>query len=188
VSSDRASAADAVRLVHGLHDWVLGLHGAGFDADAIAQADRVAVEALQDGMPSHEAMEKGKDFYVSHLRQKVARVAVVDDESDVRVLLRMFLNEERFAVVGEAANGREAVSLVDEQRPDVIVLDLNMPMMDGAEALRLIKQRWPSVKVVVHTAFGETFRPKLEGADFEAFVEKTGSFDQLADELERICT
>ena len=186
--NEASSAAAAVRLVHALHEWVLGLEGAGFDADAIAQADRIAVEALQEGATHERALELGKDFYVANLRPHAARVAVIDDESDVRVLLRMFLNEERFAVVGEAANGREAVSLVDEQRPDVVVLDLNMPAMDGAEALRLIKQRWPDVKVVIHTAFGELFRPKLEGAEFEAFVEKSGSFDQLVGELERVCS
>ena len=186
--NEGSSAAAAVRLVHALHEWVVGLEGAGFDADSVAQADRAAVEALQDGASPEVALEMGKDFYVSHLRPGAARVAVVDDETDVRILLRMFLNEDRFAVVGEAANGREAVSLVEEQRPDVIVLDLNMPAMDGAEALRLIKDRWPGVKVVIHTAFGEMYRPKLEGSEFEGFVEKSGSFDQLVDELERVCS
>ena len=183
-----SSATDAVNLVHGLHEWVVGLEGAGFDADAVAQADRIAVDALQDGLSPEMAMEAGKDYYVSHLRPGAARVAVVDDETDVRVLLRMYLNDERFAVVGEAGNGLDAISLVGAQRPDVIVLDLNMPAMDGAEALRLIKQQWPGVKVVVHTAFGERFRPKLEGTEFEGFVEKSGSFDQLVDELERVCS
>lgn len=183
-----SSAAAAVNLVHGLHEWVVGLEGAGFDADAVAQADRVAVDTLQEGQTFDAALEAGKDYYVSHIHPGTARVAVVDDETDVRVLLRMYLNDERFSVVGEAANGREALSLVNEQRPDVVVLDLNMPAMDGAEALRLIKDRWPGVKVVVHTAFGELFRPKLEGTDFEAFVEKSGSFDQLVDELERVCS
>lgn len=185
---DGSSAASAVRVVHALHEWVVGLHGVGFDADAVAQADRIAVGALEDGRSHEDALEVGKNFYAAHLRHDAARVAVVDDETDVRVLLRMFLNEERFAVVGEAANGREALSVVDEQRPDVVILDLNMPAMDGAEALQLIKDRWPGVKVVVHTAFGEMFKPKLEGTTFEGFVEKTGSFDQLVDELERVCS
>lgn len=182
-----SSAASAVRVVHALHEWVVGLEGAGFDADAVAQADRVAVAALEEGASHDAAVEAGKDFYASHLRHDAARVAVVDDENDVRLLLRMFLNEERFAVVGEAANGKEALHIVDQQRPDVVVLDLNMPAMDGAEALRLIKERWPGVKVVVHTAFGDLFRPKLEGTTFEGFVEKSGSFEQLVSELERVC-
>jgi CheY-like chemotaxis protein len=185
--SEGSSAAAAVQLVHALHDWVVGLQGAAFDADAVARADRIAVEALQGGAVPEDALEAGKDFYVKHVRHDMARVAVVDDETDVRVLLRMFLGDERFAVVGEAANGVEALSLVEEQRPDVIVLDLNMPAMDGAQALRLIKDRWPGVKVVVHTAFGELYKPQLEGAEFEAFVEKSGSFEQLVGELERVC-
>ena len=56
-------------------------------------------------------------------------------------------------VVGEAANGQEAVGLLEERQADVVVMDARMPVMDGLEATRLIKDRWPDVKVVVLTIY-----------------------------------
>src|SRR3954451_20275578 len=67
------------------------------------------------------------------------RVVVVDDIADLRWLLRAALNTDgRFDVVGEASDGQEAVSVVKLTQPDVVVLDLRMPKMDGLEALAQI--------------------------------------------------
>jgi YesN/AraC family two-component response regulator len=65
-------------------------------------------------------------------------------------------------VVGEAANGQEAVRLLEERGADVVVMDARMPVMDGLEATRLIKDRWPEVRVVVLTmypCFGQGVSP-----------------------------
>jgi two-component system chemotaxis response regulator CheB len=62
----------------------------------------------------------------------------VDDYAAIRVLLRMAVEEAGFAVCGEAADGREAVQLAEALRPDLVTMDLAMPVLDGAEATRVI--------------------------------------------------
>lgn len=184
--SDGVSAESAVALVNQLHEWVIGLQGASFDPEIVMEADRVAIEALEAGLDRDGALDVGKTFYVSRLANGPARVLVVDDEMDVRVLLKLHISGPGISVVGEAATGADAIKVVDEQRPDIVVLDLNMPVLDGVEALKVIKQRWPDTNVVVHTAFGDMFRPRLEGLQYEGFVEKSGSFDQVTEQLEAL--
>jgi DNA-binding NarL/FixJ family response regulator len=74
-------------------------------------------------------------------------------------------------VVGEAANGQEAVGLLEERRADVVVMDARMPVMDGLEATRLIKHKWPGVKVVVLTLY-PTYRAKALAAGADAVLVK----------------
>ncbi|WP_366803780.1 response regulator transcription factor [uncultured Microbacterium sp.] len=82
------------------------------------------------------------------------RVMIVDDESLVRAALRVFLeSSEGFELVGEAENGADAITLVRETRPDVVLMDVQMPIMDGIEATgRLIKE-FPGLKIVALTTF-----------------------------------
>lgn len=184
--SDQVSAESAVALVNELHEWVIGLQGASFDPGAVMEADRAAIEAFEAGLERDKALDVGKTCYVSQLADGPSRVLVVDDESDVRVLLKLHINGPGISVVGEAATGADAIRAVDEQRPDIVVLDLNMPVLDGVEALKVIKERWPSTNVVVHTAFGEMFESRLEGLQYEGFVEKSGSFEQVTEQLEAL--
>lgn len=176
----------AAALVNALHEWVIALEGVQFDPSAVVRADAAAVETLESGAEFDDALEAGKKIYAAELPGDRMRVAVVDDESDVRVLLKLSVDAERFDVVAEAGTGLEAIKVVDEQRPDAVILDLNMPVLDGVEALKVIKQRWPGTNVIVHTAFGDIFKTKLEGLDFEGFVEKDGTFDQIARQLEAL--
>ena len=77
------------------------------------------------------------------------RVLVVDDSSEVRALYRRIVQEDdEVVLVGEARNGREAVDMVDETDPDVVVMDVNMPVLDGVDATRLIKERRPDICVL----------------------------------------
>ena len=89
------------------------------------------------------------------------RVLIVDDHPFVRRGLREFLDgEPRIDVAGEAADGAEAIAFIDQtgndQRPDVVLMDLMMPGIDGVEATRTIAARHPDVKVVILTSFGST--------------------------------
>jgi NarL family two-component system response regulator LiaR len=80
-------------------------------------------------------------------------VAVVDDHPVVRQGLRSFLEARGFDVVGEAASGEEAVRLVAERRPDVLLTDLVMPGVDGVEAIRRIRAAGHDVGIIVLTSF-----------------------------------
>ena len=78
-------------------------------------------------------------------------VFIVDDHSFFRAGLRKVLTEHGFPVVGEAADGQAALALVERRKPDLVVMDLSMPGMSGAEATREITERFPSTAVLVVT-------------------------------------
>jgi DNA-binding NarL/FixJ family response regulator len=84
------------------------------------------------------------------------KVAIADDHSLVRQGLRRYLDTaEDLEVVGEAANGEEAISLIDKTSPDIVLLDIRMPEMDGLEAARKIRERFPGVGVIMLTAYDD---------------------------------
>src|SRR4051794_149127 len=84
------------------------------------------------------------------------RVLLVDDHAVVREGLRSYLElDETLDIVGEASNGKEALRRARELRPDVILMDLVMPEMDGVEATRSIREQVPGAKVIVLTSFIE---------------------------------
>lgn len=83
------------------------------------------------------------------------KVLVVDDHSVVRRGIRSFLDTvDDIQVVGEAANGEEAVDAFEELSPDVILMDLVMPVLNGTEAIRRIRKRKPDARILVLTSFG----------------------------------
>ncbi len=91
----------------------------------------------------------------SSFEQKI-RVLLVDDHAVVRQGLRLFIEmQPDMQVVGEGANGLDAVRLALELDPDVILLDLMMPQMDGVEATQKILAQAPQVRVLILTSFGE---------------------------------
>ncbi len=84
------------------------------------------------------------------------KILIVDDHSVVRSGLGAFLQVfDDFELVGEASNGREAVSECELKLPDVILMDLVMPEMDGAQATQVIRERFPNTQVIVLTSFKE---------------------------------
>lgn len=115
----------------------------------------------------------------------MVRILLVDDAPDVRALVRTKLRlSRRFEVVAEAANGREALSLTAEHAPDLVLLDVSMPDMDGLEALRRIRETAPEVTVVMFSGFEEhglAERARQLGA--ADFVEKSMPVERLAERL-----
>ena len=88
------------------------------------------------------------------MKQKI-RILIADDHAVVRLgLASLFSTQTDMEVVAKAKNGEEAVGLAVKTRPDVIVMDLVMPHMDGAEAMAKIKELVPSAKVIMLTSFG----------------------------------
>jgi DNA-binding NarL/FixJ family response regulator len=90
-------------------------------------------------------------------------------------------------VVGEAADGEEAVAAVQRLRPDLVVLDVRMPRLDGIAATALIKARWPSVRVVAHSLAVER-RADAIAAGADAFVPKGAPTDELLAALRPVWT
>ena len=87
-------------------------------------------------------------------RTKKTKILVCDDTKDIRILLNTeFSLHEDLEIVGEAENGREAIVLADRHHPDVIVLDLAMPEMDGLEALPEIRKVSPESQVIVLSSY-----------------------------------
>lgn len=84
----------------------------------------------------------------------VIRVVIADDARDIRMLVRLELQRDaRFDVVGEAADGIEALAVVDDTTPDALLLDLGMPNMDGLEVLEHLHERAAPPPVVVFSGF-----------------------------------
>lgn len=85
------------------------------------------------------------------------RAIIVDDEADVREGLQLLVNwqERGFRIVGEAANGAEALAYMPIWRPDFVITDIRMPVLDGLEYIRKVRRQFPEIAVVVMSAYGE---------------------------------
>jgi DNA-binding NarL/FixJ family response regulator len=116
---------------------------------------------------------------------KKIRLMLVDDQSLFREALRTLLSlQEGFEIVGEAENGERAVALAKIHRPDVILMDLRMPVLNGVEATRRIMATLPSARVVVLTTFEEDeeiFEAMRAGA--LGFLLKACSADKLCESI-----
>ena len=111
-----------------------------------------------------------------------AGLVLADDSTEVRLALRAFLETlSGIDVVGEAADGAEAIRVVTEHRPDGLLLDLAMPVLDGLQALQRIRRVSPNTKVIVLSGYGrEQVAEQALELGAVAFVEKGGSLRELA--------
>lgn len=113
------------------------------------------------------------------------RVVVADDARDLRLVVRLALEQDgRFEVVGEAADGNEVVDVCERERPDVVLLDLVMPRVDGWTALERLREACPEASVVVMSTIDEAVaadRALASGA--AAYVQKSVSLVDLTETL-----
>lgn len=109
------------------------------------------------------------------------RVLIVDDAEDLRSLLRMRMEmTDHLEVVGEAGDGVAAVEQARLLQPDLVMLDLAMPRMDGLEALPLIREAVPDVRVIVLSGFNEsTMAANAKRAGADHYFVKGGSLRDL---------
>src|ERR1700694_5565362 len=110
------------------------------------------------------------------------RVAIVDDHAMIRSGLAAFLSvDDDFELVGEADDGVRALRLCSEVRPDVVLMDLLMPGMDGVEATRAIKAQFPEIHVIALTSFPEDrLVQDVLQAGALSYLLKNVSADELA--------
>lgn len=133
--------------------------------------------------------EKGSPADMPHLSQGNSasriRVLIVDDHPVVRTGLRLFLLAfQDLQLVGEAANGEQALRLCEQLQPDVVLMDLVMLHMDGLSATQAIRQRWPHIQVIALTSFGaEELGQAALKAGVTGYLLKNVSADDLAEAI-----
>ncbi len=163
-----------------MDDLLEPLHGEGFQPGDLVRTAPAVIggEPSENTAPLEEKIVENR----SH------RVLVVDDAEDLRMLLRARMETRTgLTVVGEAADGLSAVELASELQPDLVMLDLAMPRMDGLEALPLIRAAVPGVRVIVLSGFNQnTLAEKAIAAGADRYVVKGGSMRQLLELVETV--
>jgi two-component system chemotaxis response regulator CheY len=109
-----------------------------------------------------------------------SKILVIDDGDSVRDIIRIFLERDGFEVCGEAADGVEAIEQAKKLKPDLIVLDLAMPRMNGVEAASILSKTMPTVPIILLTLYQNLLGPSLASAiGVKAVVDKTDGMDKL---------
>lgn len=109
------------------------------------------------------------------------RVLITDDDPLVRVALSHFVSRDPdITVIGEAESGAEALEMVEALQPDIVMMDVQMPIMGGIEATEILTQRWPEIRVLAVTTLDtrETVLPML-GAGATGYMLKDSSADEI---------
>ena len=112
------------------------------------------------------------------------KILLVDDETDFLEPLAFWLESKDYSVK-TATNGKEAIKLVDEDTPDIIFLDINMPVMDGIETLENIRKKHQALPIVMITAELEKL-PVLQDMNISGFFPKGGTLEQLQQLLDPV--
>jgi len=108
------------------------------------------------------------------------RILVIDDGDSVRDIIRIFLERNGFEVCGEGGDGIQAIEMAKKLKPDLIVLDLAMPRMNGAEAASVLSQTMPDVPIVLLTLYQNVLGTALASAvGVKAVLDKTDGMDKL---------
>jgi DNA-binding NarL/FixJ family response regulator len=113
-------------------------------------------------------------------------VVLVDDSEDLLFLVRGALERSgRFRIVAEAADGEQGVAAVGASRPDLVLLDIAMPVMDGLQALPLIREACPTAIVVMLSAFGDSsgMPQRAMGMGANGYIHKDGRIQALPEQL-----
>jgi CheY-like chemotaxis protein len=132
--------------------------------------------------PHPRAWARALTFLTSPQHPPV-RVLVVEDENNMATVVQtMLASDERIEIVGRAHDGREALSMAASLDPDVILMDLEMPLMDGVEATRRLRESASTVCIIVHTNVEDVSRLRdAEDAGADAFVTKVPTAEKLAE-------
>lgn len=116
------------------------------------------------------------------------KVLIVDDQNLIREGLTMMLNlYDNISIAGEATNGKDAIEVLGRQEVDLILMDIRMPIMDGVEATKIIKEKYPEVKVLILTTFNEDeyiFEGLKNGAD--GYLLKDISSEELVKAIQTV--
>lgn len=116
------------------------------------------------------------------------KVMIVDDQGLIRDGLKMILSlSDDIEVIGEAVNGQEAINILSSMEPDIILMDIRMPIMSGVEATIIIKEKFPEVKILILTTFNEDeyiFEGLKNGAD--GYILKDVKSDEIIKAIKEV--
>lgn len=117
----------------------------------------------------------------------MASILIVDDSRTSRKILRTILEEAGHTIVGEAVNGDDGFKKCKELKPELVTLDITMPVLDGIEALQIIKTRYPEIKVIMVTAAGQNSK-MVEAVKYGAddFIAKPFEAEQILAAIKKI--
>jgi len=115
-------------------------------------------------------------------------VILADDQKIVREGIKMILSlDNEINILGEADNGKQLLEVLSEKMPEVVLMDIRMPVMDGVEATRLLKKNYPSIKVIILTTFNEDeyiFKGLKNGAD--GYILKDSGSDDIINAIKTV--
>ena len=116
------------------------------------------------------------------------RIVLVDDHRLVRAGIRALLEKvPKAEVVGEAADGREAFARIEKQRPDVVLIDIAMPGLNGLDAVDRIKKEWPETKVIILSMHAnEEYVVRALRSDVSGYLIKDAAVDELQDAIRTV--
>lgn len=119
-------------------------------------------------------------------KQPKRKVIIVDDHTLFRNGLRILLNTlEDYQVVAEAANGKQFLELLEKSMPDLVLLDINMPVMDGIEAATIAQKLYPDLKIITLSMYGEEdYYYKMVNAGVKGFVLKNSDIKEVKTALD----
>jgi DNA-binding NarL/FixJ family response regulator len=117
----------------------------------------------------------------------VNRILIVDDSAIIRRTLRALLEERSWAVCGEAENGCEGIDKAQELKPDLIVIDLAMPLLNGIDASRMLKRLLPATPIVMLTTFTDDhIKAAALAAGVQAVVNKSEGATTLIGSIQQL--
>jgi two-component system response regulator (stage 0 sporulation protein F) len=111
------------------------------------------------------------------------RILVVDDEEGIQLLYREEFEDEGYEIIS-AYNGDEALTIFREQTPDLVILDINMPGMNGIEVLRRMKETHPNLPVILSSAYQE-YKQDIGSWASEEYIVKSANMDDLKDAVRK---
>ncbi len=158
--------------------------------DDVGESDSHAQQAAHDGQREDvgEGDQGRGEARATTEDARLIRILLVDDHTVMRDGTRRILEDEPdIVVVGEAGDGQEALGLVEECAPDIVVLDLGMPKLDGFKTCQALRERWPSVRILVLTGYeGDGYVRTLHRLGAEGYLRKSASKRELIGALRAI--
>jgi len=116
----------------------------------------------------------------------MTKIMIIEDNQRARLALKALVSQQAgIKVISEASNGQEAIQSIKEQLPDVVIMDMRMPVMNGLEATKFIKSKWPQVKVIILTMYPD-YQADVMKAGADAFLLKGCPVEELMAQIRNV--